>query len=256
MSLDVAASSGRSHCARVHEAGSLRVRFPHAGGQGLEAILVNTAGGIAEGDRFDIAADIGRDARLVVTTAAAEKIYRSLGATSALDMRFRVEEGGGLVWVPQETILFDAARLRRTIEVNAHAAAHIVIAEMLVFGRTAMGEAVIDGSLFDRWRIRRGGKLTFAETIRLDDDIAKRLGARAVAAGGVAAVTIFVMPATDEAVSLVRDLTPGLRSEVAASAWNGFAVIRLLAADAAALRADFASVLLALQVPLPRLWLN
>jgi urease accessory protein len=45
--------------------------------------------------------------------------------------------------------------------------------------------------------------------------------------------------------------------EVGVSAWNGFAVARLVARDSAALRRDLVCVLTALgAVPLPRLWLN
>ena len=76
----VAADSGESRRRWVHEAGSLRVRFPNASSKTtLDAVLVNTAGGMTGGDRFDIDVSVGAGARLTVTTAAAEKVYRSLG---------------------------------------------------------------------------------------------------------------------------------------------------------------------------------
>src|SRR5262245_49593746 len=77
VALTVATLDGRSRRARVREQGSLRVRFPHGDGEALDAVLVNTAGGIAGGDRFDIAVTVGEGARLTVTTAAAEKVYRA-----------------------------------------------------------------------------------------------------------------------------------------------------------------------------------
>src|ERR1700730_17083164 len=115
----VAAASGASRRARVHEAGSLRVRFPNADrGNALEAVIVNTAGGMAGGDRFAIDIEVGASAALTVTTAAAEKVYRSLGPDTSIDVKLEVGAGGALAWVPQETILFDQMRLARTIRVQ------------------------------------------------------------------------------------------------------------------------------------------
>src|SRR6201995_4290774 len=76
----VAAGLGGSRRGRGHESGSLRGRFPNGGSKtAREPVIVNTAGGMTGGDRFDIDIKVGAGARLAVTTAAAEKIYRSLG---------------------------------------------------------------------------------------------------------------------------------------------------------------------------------
>ena len=58
VALSVKCIDGKTRRGEVHEAGSLRVRCPGAPAQELEAVLINTAGGIAGGDRFalDIAA--------------------------------------------------------------------------------------------------------------------------------------------------------------------------------------------------------
>ena len=73
-----------------------------------------------------------------------------------------------------------------------------------MFGRAAMGEAVEQGALTDRWRVRRGGRLVFAETVRLDGAIAQKLAEPAVAGGGVAVATVLVAPADDAMVERVR----------------------------------------------------
>ncbi len=96
-------------------------------------------------------------------------------------MKLDVGPGGALAWLPQETILFDQVRLRRTIDVDLAPDADLLLAEAVVFGRSAMGETVLRGHLFDRWRVRVGGALVFAETLRLDGAIAQRLARRAVA---------------------------------------------------------------------------
>jgi len=112
------ASNAMTRRTRVHEEGSLRVRFPGPKSAELEAVIVNTAGGVAGGDRFDLAFTAGPGARLVVTSAAAEKVYRSLGPDATIGIELDVRAGGSLVWLPQETILFDGARMDRTIAVD------------------------------------------------------------------------------------------------------------------------------------------
>jgi urease accessory protein len=256
VALTVAQTDGVTRRASVGEEGSLRVRFPGRTARDMEAVIVNVAGGVAGGDRLDLDIAVGPDARLTVTTAAAEKVYRSLGPDATADVHLKVDAGATLHWLPQETILFDRARFRRAIEVDLAPGSIILLAEALVFGRTAMGEAVQTGSLFDRWRVRRQGKLVFAETVRLGDDVAGVLGEPAVAAGGAAVATILAAPGDDAFVQAVRGLAGEFHSEVAASAWNGIAVTRIVARDGAALRSDLVAVLTALGTWLPRLWLN
>ncbi len=258
IALSVAADDEGSRRQRVHEAGALRVRFPNAADKGtLDAVIVNTAGGMTGGDRFDIDVAVGAGARLTVTTAAAEKVYRSLGPDTRIDVKLDVGAGAALAWLPQETILFDRVRLRRSIEVELAPGASLLLAEGVVFGRSAMGETVAQGHFSDRWRVRVGGVLVFAESLRLDGAIAQKLAARAVAGAGVAIASVLKVPADEQAVAAVRALEKDFAGEVGVSAWNGLAVARLVAPDGAALHHDLVSVLTALgDVPLPRLWLN
>jgi len=257
IALAVKAAAGVSRRARLREEGSLRLRCPGPPAGELEAVIVNTAGGVAGGDRFSLEVAVEPGARLLVTTAAAEKVYRTLEPDAAIDVRLAVGAGGSLAWLPQETILFDRARLARSIEVDLAEDARLILAEALVLGRSGMGEAVDDGRLIDRWRLRRNGKLIHAEAMRLEGGIAAKLKARAVARGGVAVATVLVAPADDATVAAVRALETAFRGEVGASAWNGFAVARLCAADGAALRHDLVAILSALRgAALPRLWRN
>ena len=249
-----AATAGAA-CAKQ---GSLRVRFPNiAPGGALDAVIINTAGGMTGGDRFDLDFDVGAGARLTVSTAAAEKIYRSLGTDTVVNVRLTVGTGATLAWLPQETILFDRMRLRRTIEADLAADGQLVIAEMLVFGRSAMGETLARGNLFDRWRIRAGGALIFAESLRLDGAIAENLAQRAAAGGGCAIASVLKFPASDADIAAVRQKESTFAGEVGISSFNGLALARLVAPEGAALRRDLISVLTALgDMPLPRLWLN
>jgi urease accessory protein len=256
IALSVAAEAGRTRRQRVHEDGALRVRFPNAGGPALEAVIVNTGGGMTGGDRFAIAIALEAGASLIAGSAAAEKIYRSTGPDAEVNVRLTVGEGASLCWLPQETILFDSARLSRRIDIDLAPSASLLVAEAVVFGRAAMGEAMRQGFFADRWRLRRAGRLVFADSVRLDGAIADKLAASAVSAGGIAMATVLIAPGGDDNLAAVRALAEQFMGEVGISAWNGIAVARLCAKDGAALRHDLIAVLAALGAQVPRLWLN
>jgi urease accessory protein len=201
--------------------------------------------------------NVGPGAQLVVTTAAAEKVYRTLEPAATVDVRLAVGAGAALAWLPQETILFDRSRLRRSIEIDLAEDARLILAEAIVFGRAGMGETVAESTLFDRWRVRRGGPLVHAEALRLDGAVAEKLAQPAVARGGAALATVLLVPGDEAVVSTVRALGTGFRGEVGVSAWNGFVVARFCAADGAALHHDLMLVLTAVRgTALPRLWSN
>jgi urease accessory protein len=254
---DVKLEDGVTRRGVLHESGSLRVRFPSPEAEGLSGVFVNTAGGIAGGDRFDIDVRAGEGTRLVLTTAAAEKVYRAPGPAAQLNIALKVEAGAHLAWLPQETILFDRARISRRIDIDLAEDARLLLCEIVVFGRAAMGERMLHGEFVDRWRLRLAGKLVFAETVRLDGDIGAKLALPAIAKGGVAIGTALIVPGDEAVVERIREVSETFGGEVGISAWNGFAMARFCAQDAARLRADMISVLgRASGVPLPRLWLN
>jgi urease accessory protein len=257
VSFDVHQVEGLTRRRHLHESGSLRVRFPSPEAEGLSAVFVNTAGGVAGGDRFDIEILTGEGSRLAVTTAAAEKVYRTAGSAAQLDIALKLASGSHLAWLPQETILFDRARLARRIDIDLAESASLLLCEIVVFGRAAMGERMQSGEFVDRWRMRRGGRLVFAETVRLDGDIGAKLARPAIAKGGAAVGTALIVPGDEALVERIRKLTGSFGGEVGISAWNGFAIARFCAQDAAGLRADMMAVLgRATGAALPRLWLN
>jgi urease accessory protein len=254
--LSVTAHGGRTRRQRVVEQGSLRIRLPDVSGAESEAVIINTAGGIAGGDDFSIAIAAGQEAQLAVISAAAEKVYRAIDVPSRIQVGLSVSPGAALRWLPQETILFDGARLHRSIDVEIADGGSLVMAESTVFGRSAMDETVRQGELVDRWRIRQGGRLVFADTLRIGGDISALL-ARSAAGGGATAFATLVMAPGDEALAeKARACLAECGSEGGVSAWNGIAVIRLCGKDAALLRRDLVSVLNHLCGTLPRLWTN
>ena len=230
--------------------------FPNASAEALEAVIVNTGGGMTGGDRFAIEIALGEGARLIAGSAAAEKIYRSTGPDAEMNVRLEVGAGAKLAWLPQETILFDRARLSRRIEVDLADSATLLMAEAVVFGRSAMGEAMTQGYFADHWRVRRGDRLVYADSLRLDGAIADKLGQAAVTAGGIAMASVLIAPGGDDKLAAVRALADQFAGEVGISAWNGIAVARLCARDGAVLRHDLIALLAALGAQVPRLWLN
>jgi urease accessory protein len=254
---DVHARDGVTRRGKLHESGSLRVRFPSPEAEGLSAVFVNTAGGVAGGDRFDIDITAAEGARVTLTTAAAEKIYRATDRPAELAISLKLAAGAQLAWLPQETILFDRAKVSRRIDIDVADGASLLLCEMVVFGRTAMGERMQHGSFVDRWRVRLGGRLVYAETVRLDGDIGEKLSQPAIGKGAAAIATALIVPGDQALVERIREVAEKFGGEVGISAWNGFAMARFCAQDAARLRADMVAVLSrAGGPPLPRLWLN
>jgi urease accessory protein len=230
----------RTEAARVYETGGLRLRFPRAGAE-CEAVVVNTGGGMAGGDRASVELVVGPQARVVATTQSAEKIYRSEGDPVCVETRLRVESGGALAWIPQETLLFEAARFERRLD--------------------AHGEARIAARFRDRWRVRRDGRLVFAEETRLDDAGAA-LDRPAVGRGARAVAAILSVAPNAEA-QLPR-LRAALETIVAregepidagASAFDGLVVARLASPSPSRLRAALIEAMLALRGrEAPRVW--
>lgn len=246
----------RTEPSALFETGGLRWRFPRAMNP-CEAVLVNTGGGVAGGDSYRVALTLGEGAAVEATTTAAEKIYRSDGAPARIATRLTLEPGARLLWLPQETILFDGARLKRELTIEAAEDAEIIAVETLVFGRLAMGEARIDAELADSWRLRRAGRLVFADATRIGhagatlDRPGSGGGARALA------TILAVAPGGEARLEGVRAAleAAGEGVEGGATAFDGLIVARLVSASPSRLREATIGAIVALSDrPPPRLW--
>ena len=240
---------------RLFETGGLRWRFPRSSSP-CEVAIVNTGGGVAGGDCYRLSLTLSEDAEVEATTPSAEKIYRSDGAPARIATRLVLAPRARLFWLPQETLMFEGARLERKLEADMAGEAALVIAESLVFGRLAMGERRIDASLRDSWRVRRDGELVFADETRLKHAGAA-LDRKAVGAGARALATIVASAPNIEA--RLPDLRAALDAasdgvEAGASAFDGLIVARLLSASPSRLRAALIASIVALGGRKPRLW--
>ena len=235
---------GVSRLERLYQEGQAKIRLPRAlPGEAPCAVLINTGGGIAGGDRIGWGVGIGDGARAIVASQAAERVYRSSTTDGSLsgevETRISVGAGARLDWLPQETILFDRAALSRRLEIDLGTDASGVFVEQIVFGRTAMGETVDDCRLVDRWRIRRGGRLVFADTFRVEGAARTILAGRATGGGARGFATIVVAGGDVEArLEGVRAVLAEGTAEAGASVLDGLLVVRLAHVDADVLRAE------------------
>ena len=254
--IDLAIVAGKLE--RFYQSGSAKIFMPKTYAKTIEAVLVNTAGGLTGGDDFQVRLRADFDTHLTVSTQTAERVYRALGHQNA-NMRIHMELTGGacLHWLPQETILFDGARFSRQLNVEMDEDARFLASEMMVFGRTAMNETVLTGSLQDQWRIWRGGKLIHAEALRLDGEIAQQLKQVASAGGSICLSTIlYISRDADACVNAVRGFFRNYpEAKTAVTAWDGKLIIRSLGDETAQLKkllAEFTAQFR--KIANPRVW--
>jgi urease accessory protein len=258
---------GATRLAHLYQREPLRVLFPRpAAGDPTLAVLLTTSGGLVAGDRLDLTVCLGLGAAAHVTTAAAEKIYRSTSPTTAIAQTLAVEAGGWLEFLPLETILFDGLRLRRKTVVALGAGAGFLGGDILVFGRRARGERLTYGLLREVWEVWRAGNLVWGDALHLDGDIAATLADPACFAGAAACATLVLAPPTGNPRGLLdraravqaRHVGASLRAgvtvvaELVIARWLGEAA--LLRRAYAELACHFRAVAMGLPPLLPRLW--
>jgi len=256
--LGVAPRSGRHAVAELSQSGCGRLLFPAiAAGSPLEAVIVNTSGGLTGGDVFKCDVHLEGGAKAVLTTQACEKIYRSDGSDADVETRLHVEDGAGLAWLPQETILFDGARLRRRLIADIGETSSLLAVEAVLLGRKASGETLTRGQFRDSWRIRRGDKLVYADETAFEGDLAARIGAAAALKGASAyASVLLAAPDAPARLEAAREVLNNEAVEGGISTFDGLCLGRLIAQDGAALRRVLVSLLRALGGELPRVWHN
>jgi urease accessory protein len=252
--LRIGATGRGSAALEIAESAGYRVRFIK--GRICEGVFINTGGGMAGGDTMaqDITIDEGASATL--TTQAAEKIYRAQDDATRIDIRLKLAANASLAWIPQEQILFDGARLDRRFHVDMAPDARLLLVESAVFGREAMGESVTGGSFRDSWRVRRGGRLIFADEVRLAGDIAGLMARGAIGEGARAVATcLFVSPDAEAMCEPARAALADASCSCGVTAFDGMLLARFLGRDSQALRVDLVRFLERLRgEPVPRSW--
>jgi urease accessory protein len=205
--------------------------FPRATGGAIEeAVLINTAGGIAGGDRLQTDVTALPNASIAVTSQAAERVYRALNEPARISTRLKACDAAKLAWLPQETIVFNQGRLRRETEIDLSSGAELLALEWLVLGRTAHGEEVVGGHIHESWRVKKDGRLIWADSFRATDETFPHLHRKALLSNCKAVATlIYSGPRLDARLEFLRDIVPSLECQCAATSVGGLLVVRFAA---------------------------
>lgn len=252
---------GKTRIADLYQKANAKIRIPKSYAQSLEAVLINTSGGMTGGDQLNWSINAGPNSHAIITTQACEKIYKSQSGVADVHSIIHVEENASVEWLPQETIIFDEGGLNRTIDIELASSAHFIGLEAVVLGRQAMGEPARNIKLSDRWRIKREGKLIHADDVKMNGNIEKQTLHPAVLDGAASYATLVIcLPAAQQNQS--ESLISGMRNAVASNAnWSvndlGRKIVaRFIAQDMYALRQLLVPVLTAARGSrdVPKVW--
>lgn len=249
----------------LYQQGSAKVRFPNvAPPHPPEAVLINTSGGLTDGDVLEMHIRWGARTHARVTGQAAERIYqaRSGAGAARITTHLHVEEGALAEWLPQETIFFDGGGLTRETTINLHGSGRLLACEAMVFGRMAMGEVMTKGQVYERWRVHVDDQLVWTDALRMDPLDQGRLDRGAIAGGARALATIlYVGEDAANYIDAVRAELENVSCFAGATCMAPVLLIRLAANDGAVLRKDMITVLegltrdlLGCAPGLPRVW--
>ena len=240
----------------LEQAGSAKAFLPRVHSPVPEIVFLNTAGGLASGDRLTFGVVAGDGVRLAATTQTAERAYRADHGPAEVAVNLRLGQGGRIDWLPQETILYDGASLTRRTRIDLAGEGQVTLCEMIVLGRAAMGETVSALRLSDRREVWSRGLPVWIDAFGLDDAALAPRPALLAGARAIATIALIGQGAED-AIGPVRAAlaaVPGVTGH--ASGWDGKCVARLSGADGFHVKRAVARVLGVLRkgAPLPRVW--
>jgi urease accessory protein len=246
--------NGRTRIATLYQEGCAKIRLPETDSPLLEAVMINTSGGLTGGDEMHWQFEVADDCRAQVTTQACERIYKASAGVADVATVLKVKNQASLAWLPQETILFEASALNRTLVVDLAQSSRALIVEPVVFGRKAMGEDVQNCTFRDRWRIHRNGRLIHAEDFLVGPDAGSMLGRPALLGGMRTMATILLLDA--DAERYLDKSRKIIGTKGGASFWSGKLLARLIDGDAYLLRKRLVPLieLLNEKAGVPKVW--
>jgi urease accessory protein len=263
--ITLSGATGATTVTDIFQRSPVRIVFPRIGNGSIEeAVFVNTAGGIAGGDRLALEVRALPHASIVVTSQTAEKIYRALHVPSRITTKLEVHEAARLAWLPQQTIVFNGARFTRETEIAVSTGAELLALESLVLGRAAHGERMTSGHIIDTWRVRENGRLIWADSFRITGETFAHLHRPALMADFKAIATmIYFGPSPEKRFEFMGDMVPGVGCTCAATSIAGLTILRFAAQEAFELKQALQRCLDQLRTALgpglarvPKMWLS
>ncbi len=253
--LSVHQLDGRTRLNRLYQDGCAKIRIPKTyHGTALEAVMINTSGGITGGDKMSWEFEAGAHTHLMLTTQACEKIYKSSGGVAQTDVSLTAGSKSRLAWLPQESILFDTSSFARNIRADLAQDAEALFLEPVIFGRRSMGEVLNRAEFHDSWRIHQSGKLIHAEEFGIGPNVHELLQQNAVAQGMTAMATLlFVSVRAEGFLDAVR---AAIGPNGGVSCWNGKLLARVVAKDGFTLRKTLLPLvhMMNFEAELPKVW--
>ncbi len=243
LELDYVLRQGRTlPVRRCHQGPWLVQKALYPEGPGVcHHMLLHPPGGMAGGDALTLEVQVASGAAVLLTTPGAGKWYRSRGAVARQSLRFDVAAGAMLEWLPQESIVFDAALARVEQNVRLEAGATFVGWDVMCLGRTAAGETFRQGHYHSCTRIERDGQLLWLERGVLEGGSSLLQSPAGWNGAPVSATLVATGPGLDgDVLAACRALRPG-NGTAAMTVLPGLWLIRYLGADAAVARAYLTS---------------
>lgn len=240
----------------LSEGGGYRLALPTTFAAHVEAAQINTGGGVAGGDHVATRITACHGSDVVFSTQGAERVYRTTGPASQIAVALTLAGSARLDWLPQQTIVFAGARLERRIDVEMAAGGRLLMTEIVTFGRPASAERREPVDVCDHWRIRRDGRLVFAEAFRLCGIMSQVLDRPAIGGGArSSAIVLLVAPDAADRLEAARAALAMAPCEAGVSGWNGLLCARLLGQRPADVIAGVAGLARALAGrAMPRVW--
>lgn len=240
LSLSSKEVGARSGLDQFRTQGAMKALFARS--NDVQAILINTSGGLTGGDTLDLNLTAGENSQLTATTQAAERAYRAQSGMARVTTHLTVNDNAQLNWLPQELILFEGSALHRTLKADLTENARLLMVEPVVFGRTAMGETLTDIQFHDRIDIRRNGTPIYKDGLDLTGDMTQHLARCAIGQGaGAMASLVYIAP---DAESHLKPIQSQLPPTAGASLREpDMLVLRMIAADSFELRRSLLPIL-------------
>lgn len=257
--LRFAARGARTLLIERSHLGPLVVQRPFYPEDGVcHVYIVHPPGGVVGGDELTIRVKADSGSNVLLTTPAAAKFYRSEGAIAHQNQTLELDDAS-IEWLPQESIYFNAARVRGATCVKLRGESRFIGWEIACLGLPAREQEFGEGMLRLGFELEVDGVPRLVDRLRIDGESTARTAAWGL--GGHKAIgTLLACPA-DPAM---RDLVRGNeRSDVAiaCSLVDGVLVCRALGAQAELVRRSLTKIwqrirpaLMRREVVVPRIW--
>jgi urease accessory protein len=234
----VSVSENDTRIVDIFQRSPIRIMVPRVDDGALkEIVFVNIAGGVAGGDRLESGVTALANACIAVTSQAAEKVYRALNEPAHILTKLKACATAKLAWLPQETIIFNRGRVSRQTEIEVSSGCEVLALEWLVLGRAAQGEKMVGGHITDSWRVRKDGRLIWADTFRVTDEMFPQLHRKALLSDCKAFATlVYFGPDLEARLELLRNIASPIACHCAPTSVCGLIIVRFAASDSFDLR--------------------